>query len=344
MTERNYYMVRAMYSREEDFRVFFENNVVAVGWCEVDFTESPDSSALRKAVYETYYSNSKTAPQVTGKHLNECERFKNIREGDYILVPYWSGIVLAEAKTGEIYDPDAAGDLCNQRRVAYHYHDGERLIIPRNELSEGLQRRLRVHGNTVSNLFEFKDEIEKLFRADSYSYSKEMQELERVQLEELKAGLLANIQQGKTNLQTGGIGLERLVCELLRCRGYEASVLPKTQFSGSADADIRAVREDEFHSAKLFVQVKHHSGVSGVEGVQQIAGVLAQPEYADYSGFFVTSAAVSEDARRLAEQRGIEVMDGEALVELIVNSMGRLSESTRRRLGISMIPRLAALS
>lgn len=100
MTERNYYMVRAMYSREEDFRVFFENNVVAVGWCEVDFTESPDSSALRKAVYETYYSNNKTAPQVTGKHLNECERFKNIREGDYILVPYWSGIVLAEAKNG----------------------------------------------------------------------------------------------------------------------------------------------------------------------------------------------------------------------------------------------------
>lgn len=30
--ETNYYMVRAMTSSEQDFKAFFDNNVVAVGW------------------------------------------------------------------------------------------------------------------------------------------------------------------------------------------------------------------------------------------------------------------------------------------------------------------------
>ena len=31
MPDRNYYMIRAMLSREDDFKIFFDNNVVAVG-------------------------------------------------------------------------------------------------------------------------------------------------------------------------------------------------------------------------------------------------------------------------------------------------------------------------
>lgn len=31
MSDRNYYMIRAMLSREDDFKIFFDNNVVAVG-------------------------------------------------------------------------------------------------------------------------------------------------------------------------------------------------------------------------------------------------------------------------------------------------------------------------
>ena len=80
-------------------------------------------------------------------------------------------------------------DLANQRAVTYRYKDNEPLIIPRNDLSEGLQRRLRVRGNTVSNLYEFKDEIEEIFNRPSYSYSKKIQEIEQIELEKLKSEL-----------------------------------------------------------------------------------------------------------------------------------------------------------
>ena len=37
--ERNYYTVRAMSSSEDDFKIFFENSVVAVGWSDVNFNQ-----------------------------------------------------------------------------------------------------------------------------------------------------------------------------------------------------------------------------------------------------------------------------------------------------------------
>ena len=35
----NYYMVRAMFSREDDFQEFLKKDVVAVGWSSVDFSK-----------------------------------------------------------------------------------------------------------------------------------------------------------------------------------------------------------------------------------------------------------------------------------------------------------------
>ncbi len=343
MADRNYYMVRAMFSREDDFKIFFNNNVVAVGWSEVDFTKFSDIVELQEEVRKVYYENGNKAQQVISKKMNEIERFKHIQKSDYILVPFNSYIALAEAGEKEIYsDESYEQDLANQRSVAYRYENGKPLIIPRNELSEGLQRRLRVRGNTVANLFEFKDEIDMIFNRESYSYSQEMQDTEQQEMKKLKAGLLENIQRGKTNLQTGGIGLEKLVCELMRCEGYEAEVLAKNKFTGKADADIRAIKEDSFMSKKMFVQVKHHSGYSGKQGIQQVVDVLAQKEYEGYEGYFITSALISDDVRAFAEENDIEVMDGNALVELIVNNLNGLSETTKRLLGICVIPHVVS--
>ncbi len=344
MEERNYYMVRAMFSNEEDINVFFSENVAAVGWSRVNFSSYSDSKELRKAVCEEYYNNKGKKPQVISKKLNEVERFKNIKKGDYIIVPYYSYIAIAEAEEGEIYSSEAYNlDLSNQKRVSYRYSEGEILKIPRAELSEGLQRRLRVRGNTVSNLFEFKDEIEKIFSRESYSYSQEMIDLERSEEKKLKEGLLKQLQNGRSNLKTGGIGLEKLICELMRLEGYKAEVLSKNKFTGKADADIRAVKEDSFMSKKIFVQVKHHSGYSDKYGIEQIIKVLALDEYSDYEGYFITSAMVSDEVRKFAEENEIEVMDGNGLVELIVSNIDKLSSETKRSLGISVIPHMVSI-
>lgn len=344
MRDKKYYMVRAMLSREEDFKIFFENNVVAVGWSRIDFSSFSDVDELKKAVRGAYYAQKDKAPHVISKNLNEVERFKQMKKGDRVIVPFYSYIVLAEMEDQEIYSKKAfPQDLSNQRRVSYWYENGKILKIPRNELSEGLQRRLRVRGNTVSDLLEFKEEIERIFQRKSYSYSQEMRDIEQKELEKLKSGLLHQIQNGKTNLQTGGIGLENLVCELMKCEGYEAEVLPKNKFTGQADADIRAIKKDSFMSKKIFVQVKHHSGYSGRHGIEQIINVLALKEYEEYDGCFITSAMVTDDARKLADKNGIEVMDGNRLVELIINNLDKLSETTKRLLGICVIPHMASI-
>ena len=49
MRDKKYYMVRAMLSREEDFKIFFENNVVAVGWSRIDFSSFSDVDELKKS-------------------------------------------------------------------------------------------------------------------------------------------------------------------------------------------------------------------------------------------------------------------------------------------------------
>lgn len=339
MANRNYYMVRAMFSRDDDFEIFFRSNVVAVGWSEVDFTGFSDVAKLQEEVYRVYYEGRDISKRLISKYLNAVERFKNIKKGDYILVPFNSSIVLAEAEEKEIYsDEGYKNDLANQRRAVYRYENGKLLTIPRDELTEGLQRRLRVPGSSVANLFEFKDEIETIFSRGSYSYSQEMQDTEQKEMKKLKTGLLRNIQEGKTNLKTGGIGLENLVRELMECEGYEAKILAKNKFAGKADADIHAIKEDSFMSKKLFVQIKHHSGYSDKQGIQQLIDVLAQEGYEEYEGYFITSALVPDDVRAFAETNNIEVMDGNALVELIVNNLNRLPETTKRLLGICTIP------
>ena len=339
--DRNYFMVRAMSSKEEHFKAFFDNSVVAVGWSDIDFSKENTAAELRQKVYERYHQNTAKTSSNVSRQLNEVERFKGIKKGDIIIVPYYSYITIAEAEDREIYsEEDKKLDLANQRRVSYRYKDKELYVIPRSDLSEGLQRRLRVRGTTVANLYEFKDEIECIFTEEAYSYSKKIQEKEEEMLRDFKEKLLKNIQTGKTNLQTGGIGLEKLVKEIMECEGYSAKILPKNGFEGSADADIHAFKEDYFNSTKIFVQVKHHSGYSGDWGIQQLLAVLKREEYKEYKGWFITSALVSEEVRREAAENDIEVVDGNALVDLVTEHFNFLSETTKRQLGICSIPRI----
>ncbi len=338
--DKQYLMVRAMTSQEIHFKEFFGNSVVAVGWSSVNFSDYNTAEELREAVREAYYFD-KSGPHV-GMNLNECVRFKNIKSGDLIIIPFYSGIALAVAENEECYSDKAlAIDLANQHKVSYLFKDEAVLSVPRNNLSEGLQRRLRVPGKTVSDLSEFSEEIEKLFSTpESYSYSGEAKQKEDALQKQFMQDLLSNIQGGKTNLQTGGIGMENLIKELFECEGYNARVLAKTSFKGSADADIEAWRDDSFTSIKIFAQVKHHGGYSGRGGIEQIIQAVEARNNSgeNYKGIFITSAKVTDEDKKYAEDNSISVIDGERIVEIITSNLDRLSKSTIKKLGIVMVP------
>jgi predicted Mrr-cat superfamily restriction endonuclease len=338
--DRNYYMVRAMASTENDFKVFFEKSVVAVGWSEINFSQynAEHTEILVEAVAHRYYSSPDVFAPLIGKKLNEVRRFHNIKSGDYILIPYYNAIRIAIAEGEIIYDPLVRElDLANQRKVRYIHSNGTLRTILRDELSEALQRRLRVRGSTVSDLYEFKDEIGKLFSMEGYTWTSDFDKNEIILREGFKKKLISKIKAGKTNLKTGGIGLENLVQELLEHEGYESKVLAKTAFQ-FGDADVYAVKADRFQETKLLIQVKHHSGYTNDWGLKQLDEIKKDNKHKDYKFILVTSADISDDLRKLAEDLDIVAMDGNELAEWIIDNLPHLSIETIKKLGISAIP------
>ncbi len=95
----SFYLVRAMSQSKDDFDVFFKNDVVAVGWSKVDFSKFKSAEELVEEVERVYYSTSETAPQVIGKKKNEARRFKGIKKGDKLVIPYWGAVCLAVAES-----------------------------------------------------------------------------------------------------------------------------------------------------------------------------------------------------------------------------------------------------
>ena len=353
MEGRNYFMVRAKDSSGEYFNILEKNRIVGVGWSKVRFRDYKYED-IAEAVKNAYsdYTNGTTAPQVVGKKLNEVRRFKSIKDGDIVIVPHSSEVWIAKATGEERYDENSIKlDIANQKEVNYFRNEKDEIIaIPRTELSEGLSRRLRVRGSSVSDLSEFKEEIEKICSGikekGAYTYTNDYALKRNEAVDKFKNTLLDKIQNGKTHLETGGIGLEKLVEELLKCEGFAATILPKNKFPGEGDVDIEAKITHSIFSYEnevvYFVQVKHHSGISGSKGVTQLIKArdeILQNEYSNAIYVFLTSATIDEETKNLAEENDIICMDGHDLVGWIFDNYNKLGDDTLQKLDICKIPR-----
>ncbi len=339
-----YFMVRAMNQTDEQFDLFFKKGVVAVGWSKIDFTAF-DVEDLIPAVEEVYYKPSDGyAASVVGKKKNEVRRFRSIEKGDRIVVPCWSSVALACACGKRHYDPAIAKtlDLSNQIEAEYIKEDGEIALVPRANLSEGLQRRLRVRGSAVSDLSEFSDEISALFLDRRLTWNDRLEEQEHQRRADFESRLLENIQGGKTNLAAGGQGLERLVEGLLRAEGYTAKILSKREFPGFADADIVASRSDRFGETWLLVQVKHHQGSTDTWGAEQLKEVrrVAGDRYPGSLLVLVTSGEPDAELESYCEKEDITLIGGQYLVSWIVDRLPTLDPAFHVELGISAVPYL----
>lgn len=344
MAEPRYYMVRAMYQSSDEFKVFFDNSVVAVGWSDVDLHGEGSPHAAAARIRRAYYERGDTAPQVVGKKLNEVRRFMQFRAGDRVVVPHWDSICLAtvgeeSCYVGSGHDHDL--DLANQRRVEYLKVEGQRVRISRASLPEALQRRLRVRGTTVADLEDFSDWLKALYEDPDLTWKARVGRSQEEQAHRFKHELLERIQSGHTGLQAGGRGLELLVGELLRLEGYTVKHLGTTTFPQLADADLEATRNDRFSTTQLLVQVKHHIGHTDTWGLEQLqrAREHRPTEYADHILLLVTSASATTELRKAAEEsEDVQLITGDALVDWIYDSLPRLGHDTRVRLGITQVP------
>ena len=340
---KNYFMVRAMNSQPNDFKIFFSNKVIAVGWSEINFSQfkEMENLNLRMEVNKIYYKGKNMHPPLIGKKLNEVQRFHKIKEGDYIVIPYYNTIRLAIAKGIHQYNNTAYEfDLANQMQVNYLMSKNGFKTIPRNSLSEGFQRRLRVRGSTVSDLYEFKDEIEKIFKKENYSWTSDYEEKQNLLIEEVKQKLFVNIQNGVTNLTTGGIGLEYLVKELFECEDYDTNIISKSHFKDYGDADVFAVKSDKFQETKILIQVKHHSGYTDQWGIEQLKIIQNDDTYKDHKFILITSALIGKEVIEKANNFDFITVDGKELVNWIFEHLDNLKLETKVKLGLSSTPQI----
>lgn len=316
-----------------------EKSIVGVGWSDHDFSSHPDAESAINAIDADYG---------IGRWGNQIRRFFAIADGDIIVAPLPYSIAVGRAIGPIFSDSDYyKHDRLNQRRVEFpKTKDGQLITCPRTHFSEAFQRRIRVRGITVNDLSEFSTEIVRALQSaekggDS-SWSHQISEEVTRRQETFQAELLQNIQAGRTNIQTGGIGLENLVKELLTVDGYQAEIMSKRALGGFADADVRASRVDRCATVELLVQVKHHQGYSGDYGIQQLLEIRKQADsvYSTHQLVFLTSASVAPDLLEKAAQEDITVIDGEGLVSWIAEKIDQLSDQTKRILGICEVPSL----
>lgn len=319
-----------------------ETGLVGVGWSATPFKDSATAEELLEKMRADGWE--------LDRQPNQIRRFKAIRRGDLVVVPWWGAIAIGEALGEERYDasePCFSQNGSNQHRVRFPVDSGGKVkLLARTELNEALQRRLKIR-ITIADLSEFADEIEEAYnnlvagRAHSLAARIEVEEARLVQA--AKEILLANIQQGRTGLAAGGVGLECLVRELLEIDGFDAVPLSKRHFGAhTADADISATRSSFLGSQQYFIQVKHHWGDSGEWGVQQLIDIPDKfpSEYGDHELVLVTSGELSREARALAEQHDVIVVNGAKLVDWVFASTPHLRRETQLALGLMNVPAL----
>lgn len=308
-------------------------NLAGYGWPQVNFSQFTHSKDLLAGFQEINVN--------PGRHTNQIKRFFNIKQGDIVVVPLPRSMAIGYATGNKSYQ---RGTRYGENRISVEYikddATGNVVRIPRNELPEALSTRLKVRMSVVS-LNEFEPEIQGLINQSKETgavrFDSHVEELQTQALTSFKECLLANIRSGKTNLESGGIGLERLVLELIRLEGYSAKITAKNAYDGGADADIDAYREDRFTSSKLLIQVKHYKGMTGKHGVNQL-DVLSEDDTTQR--WLITTADVSDELRDHAAARNIQILDGGEFVDWLIKHVGQLSAATKNKLGISDVPLL----
>lgn len=341
----DYYMIRAMGQSDAEFKVFFDNAVVAMGWSDHDFSKASSPKAMADEIWEKYFGKHYAAPQHAGRKWGEVRRFCSLKAGDRVIVPCGPKFCMATVGEERLYDrsPETYTlDLSNQRRVQYLKVDGRHVKVPREELSGALQRRLRVRGLSILGLNEFSAELAGFFDNPKLQWGIRVLESREKQEASFKQTLLHRIQHGETALKEGGLGLESLVASLLEQEGYDVKSLPKAHFPEAADADLEATRSDPFSDVRLLVQVKHHWGESGSWAAQQLKLIrqLLPDAYKEHRLVVVTSAQASKQLIDECAAHDIDLFSGTELIDWIYECLPKLSAEERTRLGITGVPQL----
>ncbi len=311
-----------------------DEGFVGLGWPLVGPLDSIEDTrdAFKKAVASAYPEMKAGAVPVGAGTLF---RFKTeIKEGDYVVYPSKTDRMVNIGRfTGEqFYSPAPEGeDLENyphRRKVEWLKH------LPRNDFS---QSALYEIGAFIS-MFQIKrndaEFLEKVDLATPHEVDDDKPDDDSVtsnvtkQAEETTHDfVIRQIYKGMN-----GYEFEHFTAHMLECMGYAARVSAK---SGDGGVDVIAHKDElGFEPPIIKVQCKKLTGQTGEPEVNQLLGTLGEGEFA----LFVNLGSYSRPARLLERNRSkLRLIDGEQLVELVLEHYGKMSARYRTLISLRQI-------
>ena len=125
------------------------------------------------------------------------------------------------------------------------------------------------------------------------------------------------------NINTlSGLEFEKLCQALLMKLGFDVET---TKQSGDGGIDLIAYNHQPFYSGKYIVQCKRYAGSVGEPIVRDLYGVV-MAEHAN-KGILITTGHFTMSASRFAQNKNIELIDGETLPEILA-MCGMSNQST----------------
>jgi restriction system protein len=329
MTQTNFVMVRSPN--------LITNNQIGYGWGDIDFSKFDNTSDL---INEGFKGIDR------GRQTNQMTRYFSLKQGDYVIVPFSGTVAIAEVIGEKSHYPNIKGILYGENRISVRYlkhNDG--YFIPRNNLSTALQNRLKIR-MTICDLNEFSDElykhIESIKNDKLYTWNTEQELKLQQNTEKFKVDLLSRLRSNKEmNLQSGGIGLEHLIKEILEAKNYTARIPAKNEKSGVQDVDVIATRFSEFSEKKegIFIQVKHHNGTTSSHGIKQVAEYeVSEDDYSQIDKVLITTGDFKDND--FADLHNVTVLAGADFINWIYDHLDLLSDDSLLSLGISSLPTL----
>lgn len=248
----------------------------------------------------------------------ETALFNSLNDGDIILVPVNGGIAVAKATS-------SAG--ADRRAVQYKKgRGGAPDVIPKTCLSPALRNMINSKYPVVS-IDAFQGEIDALLAPGSGAWIYSMNE---EKMKEFRNKLKDIVQNGYANVE--------LMKEILIANGYcirDAPNLPRK------DAVIVAECRSSFgNREKLFFKIRSDRGRRDDDYVDAMINAKnAFPDIAGHRGIFITTTDhIAESAKALALANNMEAWTVSGMIDLIIESMDKLSPDIKKRLGIQVAP------
>lgn len=313
-----------------------EQGFIAIGWYEMgDLRKTGNSrDKFKNKVEKTYPDHKKGAiPVEAGVLFRFSQEMKN---GDYVLFPskHNRHVNIGKIISSYQYIPPTE-DKNNSEKYYPNRWQVEWLgHFPRDTFS---QSALNEIGSAIT-LFLVKNHYAEFLARINQSTISDVEDIS--QDDDTAMRTVTNLAQDTAQdfiikrlyKNLSGYEFEYFIAHILECMGYTARV---TETSGDGGIDVIAHNDKlGFEPPIIKVQCKRIINPIEEKQVRDLAGTLGEGEY----GMFVTLGAYTKPARVFERNKPkIRLIDGEQLVELLLQHYGNLSPRYRTMLPLKQI-------